>query len=309
MTGWAGVLDQTLADDAPHEPAALAAALDLPDRAVEAFALGPFDVRIPLVNQRTLGAKVLILALARLLEHADSDTLPPAERRALVVGTRTAALGETIHFLQQVDEIGPTLVNPGLFPFTVMNAPAGMAAIRHACQGANVTLNNGATSLPDALASAADMVAAGREEIAFAGAFEALGPAAGASVGRDRPALAASVLFALETAAGAAARGVRPLAELRAYTRGELAATDGAREEVVNAAAEASSAPAAALEVRSTPGAAGERTREERVLFDAAEALLAASDGRPAAFTAGFEHGAAGSGAAVVLAPPADSEA
>ena len=130
------------------------------------------------------GSDALGNAIAQLSDVCDGIA---ADRRAIVVGSHSAAMAETRRFASEIRDVGASLVNPALFPPTVMNATSGQAAIRHCCEGPNVTLSNGATSALDALVHAADLVTDGRASLVLAGGFEtrqapADGPAAVAVV-------------------------------------------------------------------------------------------------------------------------------
>src|SRR6185436_5122049 len=127
--------------------------------------------------------------------------------RAIVVGTWAAALNEVGSFIEEVGAVGASLVNPGLFPFTVINAAAGLAAIEHRCQGPNLTLNNGMTSALDAIACAADLVSTGRADVAFAGGFEALSERVCKAFGREREPVAAAAVLVVQTLERAQAAG------------------------------------------------------------------------------------------------------
>lgn len=96
----------------------------------------------------------------------------PRARRAMVVGTEAGSLPDIRRFRSEIAKIGAHLVNPGLFPLTVMNAAAGLTAIEHGCEGPNITLTNGTSSALDAVAFACDLLATGRAGVVFAGAFE-----------------------------------------------------------------------------------------------------------------------------------------
>jgi Beta-ketoacyl synthase, N-terminal domain len=182
---------------------AVEGALAVPDELYEHVVRAPFDLAgSPVTPGRSPGAEALLAALGRAIASLDPADLPPPGERALVVGTRTAALDEVATFIQEVEAVGANLVNPGLFPVTVMNAAAGLAAIHFGIEGPNLTLNSGALSALEAVAYGADLLAAGRARLVFVGGFESLGPLAGTvydraaagSAGSDSPATIAAVL-------------------------------------------------------------------------------------------------------------------
>lgn len=170
------------------------------------------------VPARSLGASVLKMALGRALADPRIGTLPPPESRALVLGTHSAALNEVTQFIEEVNSLGANLVNPGLFPFTVMNAAAGITAIEYDCKGANLTLNNGASSALDALVYAADLVTSGAAEIAFAGGFES----SRRDLDRSQPPGSLACVFAVTTLSNAQTAGAHASARLVAFGSGEL---------------------------------------------------------------------------------------
>jgi 3-oxoacyl-[acyl-carrier-protein] synthase II len=69
---------------------------------------------------------------------------------------------------------GPTLVNPMEFPNTVINAPAGQAAIKHRLRGVNSTVCAGLASGLYALHYAAEFLRLGRARALMAGGVEEL---------------------------------------------------------------------------------------------------------------------------------------
>lgn len=206
ITGFAGAVDGPL---------------ELPSETAEAVVRGPFaGVKLP-GNPHVPAAQALVAALGEALAHPATGEPPTEEDRAIVVGTRAAALSEVIQFMEAVDATGPTLVNPGLFPFTVMNAAAGLAAIEHGCRGANVTLNNGSTSALDAVIYAADLVASGRSKLVFAGGFEGLGDKTSQALARGEAPVQVAVLVAVTDLRTAQAAGATPSARLLAWCSSE----------------------------------------------------------------------------------------
>jgi 3-oxoacyl-(acyl-carrier-protein) synthase len=203
----------------PVEPADLA---DLGALVVR----GPFDPRVlPPAGRHAHGPRALVAAIHHALETGGAgDRLPGRAERAVVVGTSAAALSEVIHFLDEVGRVGAALVNPGLFPYTVMNAAAGIAAIELGCEGPNITLNHGPASALDAVAYAADLLDAGRARLVFAGGFEGLGPAAAAGLNRPGEPFVGAAVVVLTTAATAAELGLEPISRLVAGASADSAA-------------------------------------------------------------------------------------
>jgi hypothetical protein len=187
----------------------------VPESLAAIVACAPAPSAVP---ARSLGASVLKMALGRALADPRIGTLPPPEARALVFGTHSAALNEVTQFIEEVNSLGANLVNPGLFPFTVMNAAAGITAIEYDCKGANLTLNNGASSALDALVYAADLVTSGAAGIVFAGGFES----SRRDLDRSRPPGSLACVFAVTTLANAQAAGAQVSARLIAFGSGDL---------------------------------------------------------------------------------------
>lgn len=181
------------------------------------------------IAERSPAAAALAAAVGQAIGHPATGRLPPPGERAIVMGTCAAALHEVICFMEETMSVGPSLVNPGLFPFTVINAAAGVAAIEHDCRGPNLTLSNGRTSAFDALAYAADLVASGRAQLAFAGGFEGLTGRVNRALARPAPPAALAGVFVLATEQLAGAMGARACARLMAYAPARsMAAAPGA---------------------------------------------------------------------------------
>lgn len=197
--------------------AAAAGEIVIPPEIAGEVVLAPFASADRFLAERAPGAAALVAAIGRLMGQPGMGTLPAPERRGIVIGTWAAALSEVRDFMAEVDAVGGNLVNPGLFPFTVINAAAGRAAIEHRCEGPNLTLNNGPTSALDAVAYAADLAASGRSQVVFAGGFEGVSEHFGQAFGRRRGGVAAAAVLALATARAAAAAGARPLARLLSF--------------------------------------------------------------------------------------------
>ena len=124
--------------------------------------------RHPFPSARTLG-EVLAAAIDETRAGAPLAPMPPPTRRALVVGTTMGAINEVVRFRKEYTAAGEHLVSPSLFPTTVMNAAAGLAAIRQDFRGPNITLHQRVeTILVDVLALAADLIDNGRADVAVA---------------------------------------------------------------------------------------------------------------------------------------------
>jgi 3-oxoacyl-[acyl-carrier-protein] synthase II len=127
---------------------------------------------------------------------------------------------------------GPAYVNPMEFPNTVINSPAGQAAIKHKLRGVNSTISAGLVSGLYAIHYAAEFLRFGRATALLAGGVEELCEESFVSFGkagvisesgclrpfganRDGMVLGeGSALWMLETLESAQARGAAPLLEI-----------------------------------------------------------------------------------------------
>jgi 3-oxoacyl-[acyl-carrier-protein] synthase II len=141
-----------------------------------------------------------------------------------------------VHSIASFDWSGLTegvhLVNPMEFPNTVINSPAGQAAIKYKLRGVNSTICCGLSSGLQAIHYAAEFLRFGRARVLLAGGVEELceeslggfvktgisSPTGAARpFGTDRDGTSpgeGSALWVLETEEGAAARGRTPLLEI-----------------------------------------------------------------------------------------------
>lgn len=127
---------------------------------------------------------------------------------------------------------GPNLVNPMEFPNTVINSPAGQAAIKHRLRGVNSTISAGLVSGIYAIHYAMEFLRFGRAQALLAGGVEELCEEsylsfkkAGVTSPTDRIRPFApdrdgtvlgegSALWVLETEVAAAKRGAQPILEV-----------------------------------------------------------------------------------------------
>jgi 3-oxoacyl-[acyl-carrier-protein] synthase II len=130
---------------------------------------------------------------------------------------------------------GPNLVNPMEFPNTVLNSPAGQAAIKHKLRGINSTVSAGIVSGLYAMGYAMEFLRFGRARALLAGGVEELceesylsfkkagwssrrGRILPFAPDRDGTLLGeGSAVWMLETEERAKERGARPLLELRGF--------------------------------------------------------------------------------------------
>jgi 3-oxoacyl-[acyl-carrier-protein] synthase II len=150
----------------------------------------------------------------------------------LVLGTMFGSVHSITSFDWSGLIDGPNLVNPMEFPNTVINSPAGQAAIKHKLRGVNSTISAGLVSGLYAIHYAMEFLRFGRAAALLAGGVEELceesylsfakagwqspsGRLAPFSPDRDGSILGeGSAVWMLETEEGAKKRGTRPLLEV-----------------------------------------------------------------------------------------------
>lgn len=120
----------------------------------------------------------MVCACARMaLEDAGVDLQKTDRSRiGIVMGTAFGATEIAAQFAETLFTEGPRRVNPILVPNTVMNAPAGHAAIEIGLQGINTTLNHREASAETAIAFAADQIRRGLADVLLAGGGDLLSP-------------------------------------------------------------------------------------------------------------------------------------
>ncbi|MFI2200757.1 beta-ketoacyl synthase N-terminal-like domain-containing protein [Streptomyces sp. NPDC020192] len=95
------------------------------------------------------------------------------ERSGVVLGTSTGSIRSSSEFsLETLRQERPYLVNPSLFPNTVMNCAAGQIAIRHGLHGVNATIAGGHLSGVQALRYARNALRQGHADRILVGGVE-----------------------------------------------------------------------------------------------------------------------------------------
>jgi 3-oxoacyl-[acyl-carrier-protein] synthase II len=161
-------------------------------RAIERFDTAPFsshwggEVRdfspMDFIAARTFRrmdrlSQMVTVAARMAVDDARID-LAIQDKRSLgiVMGTAFGATDVTTQFAGTLFTEGPRRVNPILVPNTVMNAPAGHAAIELGLKGINSTVNHREASAETAIAYAAMQVRQGRADAILAGGGDTLSP-------------------------------------------------------------------------------------------------------------------------------------
>ncbi len=201
----------------------------------KAYALPDFRVRDYLGRKGTSffdrsTALALVASDRALKDTSLAVTDTNRDQVGLVLGTTTGSIKSTTDYSREtLTQQRPYLVNPVLFPNTVMNCAAGQAAIWHKLKGVNATVAGGQLAGLTALRYASRTLRWGDAEALLVGAVEEFSPhsawathlAAGST-----PAGEGAAVFVLETAAAVADRGRAPDAEVLAV---ELATADPER--------------------------------------------------------------------------------
>lgn len=180
-------------------------------------------------------AHLLCVAARMALAEAGLEGRSTELELGLVCGTVFGGLESIVAFDWSGLTDGPNLVSPMDFANTVINSPAGQAAIMHKLRGVNSTVSAGLASGLHALNYAADFLRFGRGSILLAGGveelrehsvvgFERLGLCSVSRAirpfGRERDGSIpgeGSLLWVLETDENARQRGVTPCFEIAGF--------------------------------------------------------------------------------------------
>lgn len=124
------------------------------------------------------GSGLALVACGQAL--ADSGLQVDDENRqriGLILGTTCGSLKSMCDYTQETFVAErPYLVNPILFPNTVMNCAAGQAAIRYGLKGVNATLAGGQLAFLNSLRYAANILRRGYADVLLVGVVEEFTP-------------------------------------------------------------------------------------------------------------------------------------
>jgi len=153
---------------------------DLP--APTGHALVDFDIRARLGRKGTSaldrGTALALLAVGAAIDDGGLRLVDEDRRRiGVVLGTTVGSLRSTSDYSREtLVEDPPYLVNPVLFPNTVMNRAAGQSAIWYGLKGVNATLAGGPLALLHVLRFAGNTLRRGHADVVLAGAVEEFTP-------------------------------------------------------------------------------------------------------------------------------------
>lgn len=98
------------------------------------------------------------------------------ERIGIVLGTGLGCIEYTIDFVRSFLSGGVGAASPAVFPYTVMNASAGLLGIELGVTGPNITVNHRDLSLAEAIATGAELLLTDRADAVLCGSCDELGP-------------------------------------------------------------------------------------------------------------------------------------
>ncbi|MEU8263185.1 beta-ketoacyl synthase N-terminal-like domain-containing protein [Micromonospora sp. NPDC048999] len=210
-----------------------------------AYALAGFRARDHLGRKGTsfLDRRTAFAMLACGQALADSDLVVGDDNRdriGVVLGTGVGSLQSTSDYSRDtLVQEKPYLVNPILFPNTVLNCAAGQAAIRHGLRGVNATLAGGPMATLAALRYAMTVLGRGRADALLVGAMEEYTPHMAWADHRagDAPTTVGGeggAVFLVEDAAAMRAAGRDPVVEIIAVDLGHT----GGRTDLATALAD-----------------------------------------------------------------------
>ncbi len=119
----------------------------------------------------------VVCAQDALREASLAVTGSAAGRVGVALGTSMGSFRSTSDYSREtLTQHKPYLVNPVLFPNTVMNGAAGQVAIRFGLRGVNATIAGGALAFVNALRYACGVIDSGYADVMLTGAVEEFSP-------------------------------------------------------------------------------------------------------------------------------------
>lgn len=143
--------------------------------------LTTFDIRAHLGRKGTSfldrATELAVVTAGAALRDAGVAGDATRDRIGVVLGTTVGSLRATMDYSREtLVQDKPYLVNPVLFPNTVMNRAAGKVAIQFGLRGVNATVAGGPLALHQAFGYAATMLERGHADRILVGAVEEFSP-------------------------------------------------------------------------------------------------------------------------------------
>ncbi|PWU53670.1 beta-ketoacyl synthase [Micromonospora sp. S4605] len=214
--------------DRPPAPVEVAGRYDAPLPTPRAHALLDFDVRAELGRKGTSffdrRTALTVVTCRRALADAGLQVTDANRHRiGVVLGTTAGSVRSSVDYaVDTFTQDPPYMVNPALFPNTVMNCAAGQSAIWFNLTGVNATLAGGRVAFLSVLRWCANSFRSRQADYLLAGAVEEFTPHTAwlSRHGRDDdlPAGEGGAVFVLRPPGGTHLRG--PDAEVLAVTLG-----------------------------------------------------------------------------------------
>ncbi|MFI6042482.1 beta-ketoacyl synthase N-terminal-like domain-containing protein [Nocardia sp. NPDC051321] len=234
ITGWGMVSPAGLGPELFQTALAEPRPPDSAGQVPPAHWFGAFDVRKLLGRKGTSAldryAALSMVAVGAALDDGAvrlDDTSRP--RTGIVLGTTLGSLESTMNYsAETLVQERPYLVNPMLFPNTIMNSAAGQAAIRFGIKGTNSTIAGGPIAIVQVLQYAMTILHRGRADLLLAGATEEFTEQAAWLAATHAACSAAgegAVIFVVERADAPPRPGARRLAEVLAVRTGFISDT------------------------------------------------------------------------------------
>ena len=132
------------------------------------------EPELPKMKARRLdrASQYAVVAAKQALADARYAMAGREERTGILLGTGSAGAGPLVEFERQMALEGPDAASPFLFPYTVSNAPASVAAIELQIRGPNVTITQKDPAALNALLYARLMLERGRADALLVGASD-----------------------------------------------------------------------------------------------------------------------------------------
>ncbi|MGW7484095.1 beta-ketoacyl synthase N-terminal-like domain-containing protein [Nonomuraea muscovyensis] len=228
VTGWSAITAAGVGEAPPLEPLPAARVTDLFEEALpeeSAPVLTGFDVRAHLGRKGTgsydRATALATTACGEALKAGSVEVNDATRGRiGVVLGTTVGSFRSTSDYSRDtLVQEKPYLVNPLLFPNTVMNCAAGQAAIRHGLKGVNSTVAGGPLAFHQALRYAANALERGYADVMLVGCVEEYSPHRAwqtAAARRSGPTGEGTAVFVVERADAARRPGSTVQAEVLA---------------------------------------------------------------------------------------------